>query len=291
MTFEKFFSDHRKRLEAMHASSGATTWSVSLDELARVVWEGMSAATEAGNIPELLQKIRADELALVIACVKGDSRAWEAFSFGYRGAIYEAACSFAPDLTAARELSDSLTAELYGVEAEGGMARSKLRYFHGRSSLRTWLRAVVYQKFVDEYRRLSRLAPLPDDLEAPAGSKAVSEREEHRYAKLLGEAVAVVLRELPGAEKMLLSFHYVQQLTMKQIGRLVGAHESTVSRRLDGVNKKLRKQIENYLRKVKKLNAFEVDQCFDFVARGALVDLEKELKREKLPQESTGSSF
>ncbi|MBZ5542251.1 MAG: sigma-70 family RNA polymerase sigma factor [Acidobacteriia bacterium] len=294
LTFEKFFSDHRKRLEAIHESSGATNWSVSLDELARAVWEGIDAAAsvEPGNIPDLLQKIRADELALALACAKGNERAWEAFSFGYRTAIYEAACSFAPDLAVARELSDSLAAELYGVESGDGPRRSKLTYFHGRSSLRTWLRAVVYQKFVDEYRRMSRLEPLPENPEALAAeTRAVSEQDEHRYVKLLSEAVSVTLRELPGAEKMLLGFYYVQQLTLKQIGRIRGEHESTVSRQLDAVRKKLRKQIENHLRKVKKLNAYEVDQCFNYVARGVMVDLDAELKKEKIPQEGTGGSF
>jgi RNA polymerase sigma-70 factor len=294
LTFERFFSDHCKRLEAMHESSGAKNWSVSLEEFARAVWEGVSAAAslEPGKIPDLLQKIRADELALALACVKGNERAWEAFSFGYRAAIYEAACSFAPDLAVARELSDSMAAELYGVESGDGPRRSKLAYFHGRSSLRAWLRAVVYQKFVDEYRRLSRLEPLPETSEALAAeSRAVSEQDEHRYVKLLSEAVSVTLRELPGAEKMLLGFYYVQQLTLKQIGRIRGEHESTVSRQLDAVRKKLRRQIENYLRKVKKLNAYEVDQCFNYVARGVIVDLEAELKKEKVPQEGTGASF
>jgi RNA polymerase sigma-70 factor len=294
LTFEKFSSDHRKRLQLMYETSGAATWAVSLDELTRAVWEGIRAAAsqEPSKIPDLLQKIRADELALALACVKGNERAWEAFSFGYRTAIYEAACSFAPDLALARELSDSMAAELYGMDSGGASRGSKLAYYHGRSSLRTWLRAVVYQKFVDEYRRTSRFEPLPENPEVLAAeSRAVSEKEEHRYVKLLSEAVSVALRELPGAEKMLLGFYYVQQLTLKQIGRIYGEHESTVSRRLEAVRKKLRKQIENYLRKVKKLNAYEVDQCFDFVARGVMVDLDTELKKEKISQEGTGGSF
>ena len=43
----------------------------------------------------------------------------------------------------AEELADSLFAELYGLSAE--KRGSLLRYFHGRSSLKTWLRAVLAQ--------------------------------------------------------------------------------------------------------------------------------------------------
>ena len=40
----------------------------------------------------------------------------------------------------ARELADSLYADLYGVEQRDGERQSLFRYFHGRSSLATWLR-------------------------------------------------------------------------------------------------------------------------------------------------------
>ena len=207
-----------------------------MDDFARAVWEGISilASREASSIPELLKKIRADELALVLGCVAGNERAWEAFSFGYRNAVYEAASAFCSDMTMARELTDTLTSELYGFETRDGQRRSKLNYYHGRSSLKTWLRAVVYQKYVDEYRHLIRHDQLPDDLQQPAEEKAVSAPDEEKYAALLGEAVSVTLRELPAEEKLVLSCYYVQLLTLKQIGRITGQHEATISRHLDG---------------------------------------------------------
>jgi RNA polymerase sigma factor (sigma-70 family) len=282
LNFEKFFSEHRRRLEELHESSGAGAWSVSLDDFARAVWEGVrkAAAFDDRSIPDLLKKIRTEELALALACAQGNDRAWEAFSFGYRNAVYEAACAFASDLTMARELTDTLTAELYGLEEEGGRRRSKLAYFHGRSSLKTWLRAVVYQRFVDEYRHLVRLQPLPEDLPAPAGESAVSDKDEQRYARILGEAVSVTLREMSPAEKLLLSYYYVQQLTFKQIGRITGQHEATVFRHMEALRKRMRKKIEEYLRKIKKLSAYEIDRCLNFESRGVLLSLDKELKPE-----------
>ena len=282
LTFDKFLSEHRTRLEEAHATSGAVTWSVPLEDFARAVWEGVSvlASQEPAAIPKLIEKIRAEELALVLGCVAGNERAWEAFSFGYRNAVYEAACAFASDLTMARELSDTLTSELYGFETKDGQRRSKLNYYHGRSSLKTWLRAVVYQKFVDEYRYLIRHEQLPEDLPQPAEERAVSAPDEEKYANLLGEAVSVTLRELAAEDKLILSYYYVQLLTLKQIGRVTGQHEATVSRHLDALRKKMRKKIEDFLRKVKKLSALDVERCLSFEARGALFHLDKELKSE-----------
>jgi len=294
LTYEKFRSDHFKRLEPIYESSGGGGWSVTYDEFTKGVWEGIgpAAVADPSRIPELLKIIHADELVLALACVKGNERAWEAFSYGYRTLIYEAACAIASDVSLAREISDSLSAELYGLDAETPGRKSRFAYFHGRSSLKTWLRALVYQKFVDEYRRHRRLEPLPENQEIPSPEGgSVSSKDDQRYSDLLSEAVGATLRQLPPAEKMLLSFYYVQQLTLKQIGRATGEHEATVSRHLETVRKKMRKQIETHLRKVKKLPAYDVDRCFDFAARGITVDLEKELKPNKVPQEGADGTF
>lgn len=282
LTFSQFLSAHRQRLEELYVTSGAISWSVPLEDFARAVWEGVSvlASRESAQIPKLLEKIKSEELALVLGCVAGNERAWEAFSFGYRNAVYEAACAFTSDLTMARELTDTLTSELYGFETKDGQRRSKLNYYHGRASLKTWLRAVVYQKFVDEYRHMVRHEPLPDDLQQVAQDKAVSGSDEEKYAKLLGEAVSVTLRELAPEERLILSYYYVQLLTLKQIGRITGQHEATISRHLDGLRKKMRKKIEEFLRKTKKLSALDVERCLSFEARGALFQLDKDLKSE-----------
>jgi len=39
------------------------------------------------------------------------------------------------------------------------------------------------------------------------------------------------------------------------------------------------------------LSAYDVDRCFDFTSRGVAVDLEKELKSDKIPQEGPDGSF
>jgi hypothetical protein len=67
----------------------------------------------------------------------------------------------------AREVADALYAELYGVRNAQGQRQSLFRYFQGRSSLATWLRAVLAQRYVDRQRAQRRLAPLADPDAAP----------------------------------------------------------------------------------------------------------------------------
>ena len=52
--------------------------------------------------------------------------------------------------------------ELFGLDVRDGERRSHFRYFHGRSSLSTWLRAVLSQRHVDRLRSTRRQDPLPE---------------------------------------------------------------------------------------------------------------------------------
>jgi RNA polymerase sigma-70 factor len=283
LNFDEFFAQHRRQIEELFESSEAARWSVSLEDFARAVWRGVEApATKQGSqIPALLAAIRAKDLALALGCATGDEPAWDTFCAQFRPALYDSARALAHNEARARELADSLLAELYGLEKTETSRNSRFAYFHGRSSLKTWLRAVLYQKFVDEYRRESHLAPLDESAaEPPARQGSVSAEDDRRYADCLGEAVEAALADLRPPDKLLLSYYYVQELTLKEIGRLRGEHEATISRHLDALRKRLRVGIESHLRKVKKLSAIEIEQCLDFASRGVSVKLEKALKTE-----------
>ena len=54
-----------------------------------------------------------------------------------------------------------------------GARQSLFRYFHGRSKLSTWLRAVLAQRHIDRLRAGRKLDPLPDDQDTlPPGATA-----------------------------------------------------------------------------------------------------------------------
>ena len=103
-------------------------------------WGGLARGESA---EDYLEALRAEDLALAIACRAGIAPAWECFIEKYRPILYASARAICRDEMMARELADSMWAELYGVDARGGQHRSLLDYFHGRSSLATWLRAIV----------------------------------------------------------------------------------------------------------------------------------------------------
>ena len=69
----------------------------------------------------------------------------------FRPELYRAARAIAGE-AGARELADSLYAELYGLRESAGQRKSLFDYFHGRSKLGTWLRAILAQRHVDGIR-------------------------------------------------------------------------------------------------------------------------------------------
>ncbi|HEV2350930.1 MAG TPA: RNA polymerase sigma factor [Terriglobia bacterium] len=281
MAFEEFFTANRRQVDELYQASAAARWCVPIEEFAQAAWKGVAAAAESepAEIPKLLSALRSEDLALALGCARGNEEAWNTFCAKFRAILYEAALAIAHQEVEARELADSLLAELYGLDTSSPARSSRFAYFHGRSSLKTWLRAVLHQRYVDEYRRSSRLVQLPEDPPETAEAETpVSEDEDRRYAECLGEAVEATLKEIPADEKLLLGYYYVQELTLKQIGRLTSEHEATISRHLEALRKKLRKRIEAHLRNVKKLSAFELDRCLDFASRGVIMNMERALK-------------
>jgi RNA polymerase sigma factor (sigma-70 family) len=187
----------------------------------------------------------AADLELAARCAAGDTRAWERFVLEYRPVLYRAADALDPS-GGAREIADSLYAELYGV-GDAGERRSLFEYFHGRSSLATWLRAVLAQRYVDRVRVQRRLAPLADE-EAAASRVEPTDPDRARYLQLMRQALAAAIARLGDRDRLRLGCYYVQDLTLAQTGRLLKEHEATVSRQLARTRQAIRDDVERQLR-------------------------------------------
>jgi RNA polymerase sigma factor (sigma-70 family) len=229
----------------------------------------------------------AEDLELAQRCASGDPEAWERFVREYRPVLYRAADAL-DRRGAAREVADSLYAELYGIKDSQGQRQSLFRYFQGRSSLATWLRAVLAQRYVDRQRTQKRLMPLHDDeTAAPGHAAAATAAAEHdpargRYVELLRRALGAVIAALAPAERLRLACYYVQELTLAETGRVTQEHEATVSRQLARTRKAIRAEVERRLA-AEGLSRPEVADCFASLANDpGPLDL-KPLLRETAP--------
>ncbi len=191
-------------------------------------------------------------------CATGDERAWETFVREYRPLLYRAADALDRS-GGAREVADSLYADLYGLTSGTGERQSLFRYFQGRSTLATWLRAVLAQRYVDRVRAGRRTEPLGEDTEPEAPPPADPDRD--RYVALVREALARAVSRLDPRDRLRLSGYYVQALTLLQIGRLLRESEASASRHLARTRREIRVEVERQLREESRLNDDQIAAC------------------------------
>lgn len=235
---------------AHYEESGAGRFGIDIAGLATLlteVIEQRDPAAQPVDVPSLLASLRLEELVLSRACMAGHDTAWDIFLTRYRSTMYEAAYKIARDEATARALADSLYADLYGVNQRGEPRTSKLHYYLGRGSLAGWLRTVVAQEYVNQYRRGKRETSLETAIEdgkqfpaaEPVGSVAVDSR--------IASATASELAALDAEDRFLLAAYYLDRRTLAEIAKLLRVHESTISRKLDRATTGLRKRIRKRL--------------------------------------------
>jgi RNA polymerase sigma-70 factor (ECF subfamily) len=230
-----------------------------------------------------------DDLELARRCANGDETAWERFVREYRPILYRAADALDAS-GGARELADSLYGDLYGLKDREGERRSLFRYFQGRSSLATWLRAVLAQRYVDRLREGCRLAPLPDEdqgqpLRRPVVALAAPESPDPHRPRLrarVTEALALAIAKLPDRDRLRLGCYYVQELTLAETGRALHEHEATVSRHLAQTRRTIRRDVERHLRDEGGLSADQIAHALESIAEDpGSIDLDEMLGTRK----------
>lgn len=289
-------------LDRAFTRSNAPRWNLTRGSFASALERSIASrfATEVKTpavISDYVDSLNLEELALACACAEGQVSAWAYFIECHRPGLRAAARAIAGD-DAGADLADSLYAELYGLEERDGRRRSLFDYFHGRSRLSTWLRSILAQRNVDRARVARRTRPLEEageNGEEPRASSVQSDPDRARFAALAQAALSEAIRRLQPEDRLRLSSYYLQRLTLAQIGRLMGEHEATVSRKLDRLRRELRAGVERSLREDHQLSDAQVQACLDCAMDDTGFDLDEVLGNRRAGaggrQEKAGGSF
>jgi RNA polymerase sigma-70 factor (ECF subfamily) len=246
-------------LRRLFDRADAARWGIAPERFA----DAIAAATANGHDPETLHL---PDLALAIACADGFAPAWDHFVLTHRPTLYRAADAI--DRTGgAREAADALYGELFGLREKDGERRSLFRYYHGRSRLDTWLRAVLAQRHVDRVRAARKVEPLPDDdgHGALALRRTGPDPDAPRFTSVMQRALTSTISSLPARDRLRLRLYYARSLTLAAIGRLLGEHEATVSRHLARTRGLIRDRVEATLRDRHGFDVGAIAECFQRV--------------------------
>ena len=311
--FREFRAAYASLLESLYFRSNATRWKVTHEEFAAALHR--SAAHRFGAeqptaeaAESYFQTLHLEDLALVCALRRGSESAWEQFVKEYRPVLQASARAIvgACGEARARELADSLYAELYGLDRSGSVRKNPLLdYFHGRSKLTTWLRAVLAQRHVDALRVSQRVESLDEGLASRAvsfdrASSAFANMDPDRARLLprLAAAISEALGILPPSDRLLLSLYYVQGLTLAQIAGIHDVHEATASRRLQNIRSELRERVKHVLgggsvvraghSRVTGLSPAEIRRCLEYATEDWAFDLSSMLAEKAAPGPAEG---
>lgn len=294
------------RLDSLYSQTRALEWELTRPQFAAAIERSAckqfaGAELAQADLEDYVEALHLDDLVLASACMQGSEAAWEYFIQTYRQYLRVSAAAITRNShsgTDAQELADSLFAELYGLVDGKRGETSLLRYFHGRSSLKTWLRTVLAQRHVDRLRQSRRWEPLegPDGTEKPIVSKGTTAPplDPHRglYLQRFLLSLTVCLETLDAEDRKRLELYYAREKTLAEIGRLLGEHESSVSRNLERVRRELREKVEAHLRSghapgdsasnLPGMSDAEIALCFQYAAEDAPIDF-----RQLFPEKSS----
>src|ERR1700732_447095 len=273
----------------LHAKSGGEKFGITCEGFAAILCDvATKYLPEAGSESEariFLQSLRVEALALARACADGDNSAWEIFLTRYREKLYQAALRIAREDSAARELADSLYAELYGASTRDGERVSKLATFTGRGSLEGWLRTVLAQEFVNRYRRTKRLVSLDGEIEGGAQFAASEPEPGSSGNSRLESCTDAELAALSSEDRLVLAAYYLGGRHLAEVARMLGVHESTISRKVDKLAKSLRKKIVAGMMR-QGVDRRAAEEALEVDVRDLQVNI-----RRSLGQESPGATF
>lgn len=180
-----------------------------------------------------------EELAVARGCALGREAAWQRFLAQYREPLTRIAVQMTGSVSEGEELASGLYSELFGLTAREGERWSPLLGYSGRGSLMGWLRAVLAQRRVNIYRKMSRVTALDGiEPEAPVPESVDVERLSH-----LEPALERAIASLSAEERFLLSAYYLDTHTLHEMGCVLRVHEATVSRKLKRATEHIRKEL------------------------------------------------
>ena len=270
-------------LRVLYEKSGGERYGLTLQAfgvvLEQVAVKYVPQATQQQKL-EFWRDLKLEELALARACAAGHDAAWQAFLTRFREKLYDIARGITKEDSSARDLADSLYADLYGTSEREGRRVSRLNFYMGRGSLEGWLRTVLAQEFVNRYRKTKRLVSLEEQAEDGVQFSAAPAGPTSPLDSRLGAALDEALDQLSSEDRLVLASYYLDDRTLTEIGRVVGVHESTISRRLEKLLKTLRKQVLAGLVS-RGMNRGQAEEALEADVRYLQVDVTRKLQENR----------
>jgi RNA polymerase sigma-70 factor, ECF subfamily len=278
-------SSYWQRLyELSEACSVGLSLQVFRDALEAHLFKFLSENATPAQEKALCEKLHLRDWALAQACVRGSTAGWERFLQRFRTELYTSALHLTRDEECARELADSVAGSLFvTAPLAAANSSSKLAGYTGRGSLAGWLRALLTNSYLDQYRRERRFISVEQQGHVLRHLCANEIQNSAELNSHLDEAIQVSLTNCDPEERFLLKAYFFDRWTLQELAEVMRVHESSVSRRLNGLLRRLRRGIYLHFQKI-GMNARATEELLRTENLTVTVDLRSLLVRNPLEE-------
>lgn len=263
--------------EALLAQAHAAWPAVWLDDATFVAHVHGVAGPEAD-----LAALRAADLYLACACARGVPAALAMLEREHLGRMREFAASVDSSPEFVKELTQQLRARLLVPRAD---EPAKIATYSGRGSLGGWVRVAAVRLARDlsrAERRAAGAGPVREDEIDPAEVDPELALLKRAYGAAVSRAVQEALGALDEESRTLLKMHYVDGLSIDQVGIAFGKSRATGARMLAAARMALLASIRERLVGTIGIKADEADSLLAFVRSRLEVSLGRALGRVAL---------
>lgn len=175
-----------------------------------------------------LREIHTADLYVACACARGDPEGLAAFD----GCLHQLDGALRRLGIAADPIAE-IKQDIRSWALVGDGLRPKILEFSGRGDLRAWLRVIAVRQALRRQQRARREVAMEDaellDRIATGGSPEL-EHAKQVYRQAFREAFEHALHALSDRERTMLRQHYIDALSVDELGALYRTHRSTAAR-------------------------------------------------------------
>jgi len=195
---------------------------------------------------QALASLAVDDLALATACVEGDRAALDLFAREHLARIPEFVRKVDASAPFGDDARQAVAAKLLGtVDAPG-----KLALYTGRGPLGAFVRVAAVRHALNQKRDERGTSPEPD-LDAMAGAAHASSADlevlKSKHADDVRRALAHAVGSLDPPDRLALRLHYVDGLSLEEVGRACRVSRATAARMLSRARWHVRGELQREL--------------------------------------------
>lgn len=245
---------------AFHGDIGLTAEDFAAN-VRGVIGKHLGPAATSFEALSLCKKLYLLDLYLTLGCGRANEDAWLRFSSLYTKHIHDIARFVCSTSEAGRELGDSIPGHIFLPDRTG---RSRIAGYDARCSLRTWLRAIIKNRAIDERELRSNnneRLNLVDVSGYSSINRIAPETRTSTYEAMVAQTLKEAVDALSEEDRRLLAVKYIEGLNGSELAQSLGVHPSTVTRQLARAQRKVRERVVSILATQFLLPTKAIDEC------------------------------